>query len=142
MTSSTVPPAPPHPVVAEAPPLAAGQVWECVEGGEKIFSDKRCGGDASVERLGELNTMEAPAAPPAGSYGGYPPAYGGAYYPQPQPSRPDDAEDYPDEGSDGYAVGYAVARERWRREHHRHRDEHAHPVSTPHGMAPAARTVH
>jgi hypothetical protein len=85
-----IPPAPvPVPQTAAAPAVVTpalepptAQIWQCVVNGQRIFSDKRCGADATVRQLGELNRMDAVPvgrAPPYPPYPYYPPA--SAYYP-------------------------------------------------------------
>jgi hypothetical protein len=45
--------------------LPPGQVWECTNNGQHVFSDKPCGAHASIRQLGALNTMPAPAIAPS-----------------------------------------------------------------------------
>jgi len=50
--------------VLAAPPAAdalpPGQVWECSEKGQRVFSDKPCGAHASIRQLNAINTMAPP----------------------------------------------------------------------------------
>lgn len=62
--AAAVPPVPTTPVAAREA-LPAGEVWECVVNGERIFSDTRCGAHPTVRQLNAVNTMEAtPILPP------------------------------------------------------------------------------
>jgi hypothetical protein len=106
-------------------PLPPGQVWQCVIGGERIFSDAPCGEHASIRQLRELNVMDAP---PAQSY-----AYAQPYVPLSAPApafapAPADDSDYADYwGSDVlWAHGYA------RRNHFPRQDNHIRPQPRPH----------
>jgi len=48
--------APPH------PSLPAGQVWQCIRDGQRVFSDTRCGEGATIRQLNDTNRMDtAPA---------------------------------------------------------------------------------
>jgi hypothetical protein len=48
--------APPHPA------LPAGQVWQCIRDGQRVFSDTRCGEGATIRQLNDTNRMDtAPA---------------------------------------------------------------------------------
>ena len=40
--------------------MPAGEVWQCIVNGQKVFSDKRCGNGASVRQIGDLNVMDTP----------------------------------------------------------------------------------
>jgi hypothetical protein len=40
--------------------LPPGQVWQCLIGGQRIFSDSPCGEHASIRQLKELNVMDSP----------------------------------------------------------------------------------
>ncbi|HEX4153792.1 MAG TPA: hypothetical protein VHY75_16415 [Steroidobacteraceae bacterium] len=132
-------PAPTARPSADDPELPSGQVWECVVNGQKVFSDRRCGRDAAVKQLGNLNTMEVPAAVPGNPYGPYHPAYGGAAYPP--PSAQDDPDDYGDTAGDSYPSPlYLAARDR-AREHRRHHDDHVRRPASSHG-AVGARSLH
>ena len=103
-------------VVAEvalaAPPddaLPPGQVYECLNNGQRVFSDKRCGPNASIRQLSTLNTMTAPASAPPSVRP--PPQY---HYPPeagygPDSAAEDQAEDYSG-GSEPSVVYYGVAR--------------------------------
>ena len=67
-SAAALPPAPEKaaaPKLAAAPParLRPGQVWECVIGGQRVFSDVPCGADASIRRVRDLDSRDAaPAA--------------------------------------------------------------------------------
>lgn len=102
-------------------------MWQCIVNGQKIFSDKRCGSGASVRQIGDLNVMDVPATAPEPPYGMSRPDYAGAAYPPPA-SYPDDQDDTGDIDSDVYAgQQLIVARERARREHYHHPENHPHP---------------
>jgi len=70
--------------VRQAPQPPTSQVWQCVVNGQKIFSDSRCGADASVRQLSEVNRMAATPVSRAPAYPAYP------LYPTAYP------EEYPD----------------------------------------------
>jgi len=64
------------------PSLPAGQVWQCIRNGQRIFSDARCGDGATIRQLNDVNRMDAvPAsraprhAPSPGAYAAYPAPY-------------------------------------------------------------------
>jgi hypothetical protein len=64
--------APPHPA------LPAGQVWQCIRNGQRVFSDTRCGEGATIRQLNDTNRMDtAPAwrgavrSPVQGAYAAY-----------------------------------------------------------------------
>lgn len=106
--------------------LPAGEVWQCIVNGQKVFSDKRCGNGASVRQIGDLNVMDTPASQPM-PYGAYPSGYAGAPYPS--APYPDDQDDTGNAAGDVYAgPAFIVARERARREHWSRQDNH---VRTP-----------
>ena len=106
--------------------LPAGEVWQCIVNGQKVFSDKRCGNGASVRQIGDLNVMDMPASQPM-PYGAYPSGYAGAPYPS--APYPDDQDDTGNAAGDVYAgQAFIVARERARREHWSRQDNH---VRTP-----------
>ncbi len=137
--------APPRDASAvDAPELAPGQVWECLEHGQKVFSDSRCGPGAAVRQLREVNTMEATEVAPPSPYPLYRPGYGGAAYPSPSPAAPqmapppqDDEEDYGDAAGYFYpGQPFIPARNRPRREHRPHHDRLARQPAPNHG-APA-----
>jgi hypothetical protein len=121
--------APPPPAVSATPreQLPPGQVWECDVGGQRVFSDTKCGAHASVRQLRDLNLMDASAAPQPAPYP-YPGAgaYGGAGYP-PSYYAPQDDEAAADYSGDAY-VGerVVVAHDRVHREH-RPRSTRPHP---------------
>jgi hypothetical protein len=102
--------APPSPTAVAAPAAAApaadalppGQVWACVRNGQHVFSDKRCGPDASIRQLSALNTMSTPAAPPLPAR--MPPR---AYYPDEGYAEDYGAEQNGDSaGVSGATIGY------------------------------------
>jgi hypothetical protein len=112
--------------VRQAPPAAAtGQVWQCVVNGQKVFSDSRCGADASVRELSEVNRMAATpvSRTPAYPYPMYPPSAGySADYPD---------QDAPAESS---ASGpFIVINERGRREDGRRTHPPEHRSGQSHG---------
>ncbi len=129
---------PPNVSAADSPELPPGQVWECTEHGQKVFSDSRCGNGASVRQLGELNMMEATMASPPNPYPIYRPGYGGAAYPSAPPLAPQMAPPPQDDEADSGAVAdyfypgqqFIPARDRPRREHlphHEHQLQQAGP---------------
>ncbi|HEX4243860.1 MAG TPA: hypothetical protein VHZ53_20765 [Steroidobacteraceae bacterium] len=138
-STASAPPqtAPPPSRTAAASPAAApaadalppGQVWACVRNGQHVFSDKRCGPDASIRQLSALNTMSTPALPPQRPVGMPPPAY-----------YPDEgyAEDYGAEqdgdtaGVSGAPIGYyGVLRRPARHSHRPPPRHHVQPHATP-----------
>jgi hypothetical protein len=70
---------------AGAPMASANQIWECTTNGQRTFSDKPCGGNATPLEMSPLNVMNsAPRSPPTWSY---PPDSSNApdyYYPEDQ----------------------------------------------------------
>jgi hypothetical protein len=125
-----------------ASPPPAGQIWQCVVNGQKVFSDKRCGNGASVMQLGDLNVMDVPAAPPQPFYGRYPPGYGGGAYGSSAPPYPGDQDDTDNAAGDIYpGQQVIVARERARRERLRRLDQQARP-SLPSRGAAGSRNPH
>jgi hypothetical protein len=118
--------------------LPAGEVWQCIVNGQKVFSDKRCGNGASVRQIGDLNVMDTPAAQPV-PYGAYRSGYAGAPYPS--APYPDDQDDTGNAAGDVYAgPAFIVARERARREHLSRQDNHVRPP--PNRGASGSRTPH
>lgn len=128
-TANTVPPlaprAPPRAQSAATVPLAPSpspkRIWQCVNNGQKTFSDSPCGPDASVRQLSEINRMDATpvshATPQSSAYSAYP------------------SQDYPAASSDQDAADavigsstsqFIVIDERQRREqrHRMHDREH------------------
>jgi hypothetical protein len=104
--------------IRQAPPAPTGQVWQCVVNGQKVFSDSRCGADASVRQLSEINRMPATPVSRTPAYPGYP-MYPSAAY----------STDYPDQDApaESSASGpFIVINERGRREDGRrtHPPEH------------------
>jgi hypothetical protein len=151
VSTSASPPAPPA-LPGAAPPgvtmagtaaaasadLPAGEVWQCIVNGQKVFSDKRCGNSASVRQIGALNVMDTPAAQPA-PYGVYRPGYAGAPYTS--APYPDDQDDTGNAAADAYAgPAFIVARERARREHSSRQDNHVRPP--PNRGASGSRNPH
>jgi len=118
--------------------LPAGEVWQCIVNGQKVFSDKRCGNGASIRQIGDLNVMDTPAAQPL-PYGVYRSGYAGAPYPS--APYPDDQDDTGNAAADVYAgPAFIVARERARREHLSRQDDHVRPP--PNRGASGSRTPH
>jgi hypothetical protein len=109
-------------------PLPAGQVWQCVIDGERIFSDAPCGEHASIRQLRELNVMDAP--PPRS----YPVPYAPPSAPAPTfaPAPPDDS-DYADPWGPEllWAHGYARRNYLPRQDNHIHPQPQAHPHPHP-----------
>jgi hypothetical protein len=106
---ATAPPADPSPALdpvqpAGAPMTSANQIWECTTNGQRTFSDKPCGGNATLREMNPLNVMNAaPRSPPTWPY---PPDSSSApdyYYP--------DGPDGQDAVSSSYPVvlGYPYA---------------------------------
>ena len=107
--------------------LPPGQVWQCMVNGQRVFSDTRCGDDASVRVLGQLNRMDptpvlpVAAYPPASNYRlppGPPPDFGYASIP-PEPAAAD-AEDDVYASPPVLAVYGRARREHPSRLHHHH----------------------
>jgi hypothetical protein len=59
--SPTVEPASPPEQVqpVAAPPMQSGQIWECTIGGQKTFSSKPCGDNATLRDVGPVNVMNS-----------------------------------------------------------------------------------
>jgi hypothetical protein len=113
------------PAAAASSDLPAGEVWQCIVNGQKVFSDKRCGTGASVRQIGDINVMDTPAAQPA-PYGAYRSGYAGAPYAS--SPYPDDQDDTGYAAADAYAgPAFIVARERAHREHLSRQDNHVRP---------------
>jgi hypothetical protein len=123
----------------EGTQLPAGQVWQCLVNGQKVFSDKRCGHDASVRQLSDVNMMQAAPASPSSLYGGYSPAYGAPPLPQaawqPDQNEPDGQGDAADQVYSGPL--YLSARERPHREHRRHHESPPRQPVASHGQRPS-----
>jgi hypothetical protein len=125
---ATAPPADPSlaldPVQpAGAPMASANQIWECTTNGQRTFSDKPCGGNATLREMNPLNVMNAaPRSPPTYPY---PPESGNApdYYDP-------DAQDGVTSSSYPVVLGYPYAVHR--------RPEHTQRPYQPHAM-PAPR---
>lgn len=126
--TAMVPPAEPSaaldPVQPAGAPIASGsQIWECTTNGQKTFSDKPCGGNATLLEMNPLNVMNpTPRSPPSWSY---PPESSNApddYYPDAQDAV---SSSYP------VVVGYPYAVHR--------RPEHTHRPNHPHSMPIARR---
>jgi hypothetical protein len=109
---------------AGAPMASANQIWECTTNGQRTFSDKPCGGHATLREMNPLNVMNpAPRSPPAWPY-------------QPDSSNAPDYY-YPD-GPDGQdvvnssypvVVGYPYTARR--RPEHIQRPYHSRPIAAP-----------
>jgi hypothetical protein len=117
---------------AGAPMASANQIWECTTNGQRTFSDKPCGGNATLREMNPLNVMNAaPRSPPTWSY---PPDSSNApdyYYP--------DAPDGQDVASSSYpvVVGYPyVVR---RRPEHPQRPYHPQSVPVPRAVSAPRR---
>jgi hypothetical protein len=123
---ATAPPPDPSlaldPVQAGGAPMAsANQIWECTTNGQRTFSDKPCGGNATLREMNPLNVMNS--APPS------PPMYP---YPSQSGSEPDyyypDAQDAVN-NSYPVVLGYPYAVRR--KPEHIERPYHPHPMSAP-----------
>jgi hypothetical protein len=105
----------------------ANQIWQCVNNGQKTFSDSPCGADASVHQLSEINRMDSTAAANATVY----PTYLSSAYAATPPNQ--DSSDG-DVGSS--ANQFTVIGERGWREHrnrmHDHDHEHEHRAGPSH----------
>jgi hypothetical protein len=72
--AATAPPPDPSlaldPVQPSGAPIAsANQIWECTTNGQRTFSDKPCGGNATLREMSPLNVMNsAPRSPPTWTY--------------------------------------------------------------------------
>lgn len=66
---------------AVRPALPAGQVWQCVLNGQKVFSDTACGAGATIRQLSDVNGMDPPPVARMPLYAGYGPYPG--YGPNP-----------------------------------------------------------
>jgi hypothetical protein len=117
---------------AGAPMASTNQIWECTTNGQRTFSDKPCGGNATLREMNPLNVMNAaPRSPPAWSY---PPDSSNApdyYYP--------DGPDGQDVVSSSYpvVVGYPyVVR---RRPEHPQRPYHPQSVPVPRAVSAPRR---
>lgn len=111
-------------------PLPAGQVWQCVIDGKRIFSDAPCGEHASIRQLSELNVMDAP---PARSYTyAYPYAPASAPAPTFAPAPPEDS-DYADPWGPDVLSAHGYVRRNYfpRQDNHIHPQPHAHPHPHP-----------
>jgi hypothetical protein len=109
---------------AGAPMAAANQIWECTTNGQRTFSDKPCGGHATLREMNPLNVMNAAPRPPPGWP--YQPDSSNApdyYYP--------DGPDAQDAVSSAYpvAVGYPYAVRR--RPEHPQRSYHPRAIAAP-----------
>jgi hypothetical protein len=107
-------------------PIASGsQIWECTTNGLRTFSDKPCGGNATLREMNPLNVMNpAPMSPRARPY---PPAY---------TPEPNNAPEYYDPGAQDtvvssypVVVGYPYFVRR--RPDHTHRPYHPHSMPMP-----------
>jgi hypothetical protein len=107
---------------AGAPMASANQIWECTTNGQKTFSDKSCGGNATLREMNPLNVMNsAPRSPPTLPYqpdSSNAPDY---YYPEGQDAV--ESSSYP------VVVGYPYAVRR--RPERTQRSYHPHSVSAP-----------
>jgi hypothetical protein len=109
---------------AGAPMVSANQIWECTTNGQRTFSDKPCGGHATLREMNPLNVMNAAPRPPPGWP--YQPDSSNApdyYYP--------DGPDAQDAVSSAYpvVVGYPYAVRR--RPEHPQRPYHPRAIAAP-----------
>lgn len=126
--------------VAASPPdetLPPGQVYECTTNGQHVFSDKRCGPNASIRQLNALNTMEPAASKPAPVLRAPPP-----YYPEDAGYSADtgaseQAEDYSSAAEPSVVYYGGVRRGAYvPRTHPPHHHVRAHPAPAPHAALP------
>ena len=114
------------PLLATVAPVKskmANQIWQCVNNGQKTFSDSPCGADSSVHQLSEINGMDSTAAANATVY----------------PTRPSSAyaatppnQDSPDVDVESSASQFTVIGEREWREHRNRRHDHEHRAGSAH----------
>jgi hypothetical protein len=119
------------PLLATVAPVKsklANQIWQCVNNGQKTFSDSPCGADASVHQLSEINGMDSTAAANATAY---PTRPSSAYAATPPNQDSSDA----DVGSS--ANQFTVIGEREWREHRNRMHEHEHEHEHEHRAGPA-----
>jgi hypothetical protein len=115
------------------PPIEqSGQIWECTINGQRTFSDKRCGENPSLRKIGPINTMDP--TPIFRSNSSYGPQSSGPQSSGPQSSY---AAEYPDPSEqqladNSYPVYVGVPY------HERRRSDRAHP-SHDHGRTPHFR---
>jgi hypothetical protein len=60
-TPAAAPVAPTVPAAAQSAvrtALPAGQVWQCIVNGQKVFSDTACGAGATIRQLSDVNGMD------------------------------------------------------------------------------------
>ena len=115
--------------------LPAGQVWECLVDGQKVFSDRSCGKHATVRRLGALNVMDSSTVPRMPPY-----PYSMGYAPAPYPATTgyqDDGEDAGELGSDAYPTQQVIVSRNRTRYHRRHDRVPGSPAAA-HGPASAS----
>jgi hypothetical protein len=103
------------------PQLPPGQVFECLAGGQRIFSDAPCGPHASVRQLNELNIMDRSAVLPAPAYRSY------GYRSAPEQAPPNEETPASDIASDPAIPEFIAVRERARRDHFPHHDNRPRP---------------
>jgi hypothetical protein len=115
--------APPLATVAPVKSKLAKQIWQCVNNGQKAFSDSPCGADASVHQLSEINRMGSTAAANAIAY----------------PTRPSSAyaanppnQDSPDVDVESSASQFTVIGERKWRENRNRMHDHEHRAGSAH----------
>jgi len=111
--------------VAPVKPKLAKQIWQCVNNGQKAFSDSPCGADASVHQLSEINGMDSTAAANATAYPTRPPSAYAATPPN---------QDSPDVDVESSASQITVIGEReWRENRNRmHDHDHEHRAGPAH----------
>jgi hypothetical protein len=74
------------------PSLPAGQVWQCIRNGQRIFSDARCGDGATIRQLNDVNRMDAAPVSRAPRYAPSPGAYAAYAAPYPDEEAPVDPD--------------------------------------------------
>jgi hypothetical protein len=111
---------------------SANQIWECTTNGQRTFSDKPCGGNATLREMNPLNVMNAaPRSPPNFPY---PPDSSNApdnYYP--------DAPDGQNAVSSSYPVVVGYPYVVHRRPEHPQRPYHPQSVPVPRAVSAPRR---
>ena len=109
--------------VAPVKSKLAKQIWQCVNNGQKTFSDSPCGADASVHQLSEINRMDSTAAANATAY----PTYLSSAYAATPPNQDSSVIDVGSSPSQFIFIGERERRENRNRMHdHEHRAGPAH----------------
>jgi Domain of unknown function (DUF4124) len=116
--------------VAPVKSKLANQIWQCVNNGQKTFSDSPCGADASVHQLSEINRMDSTAGANATAYPTWPSSSSAATPPN---------QDSPDADVGSSANQFIVIGEReWREKRNRmHDHDHDHDRDHEHRAGPA-----